>query len=140
MKPKITPEMKLGMKEFENTMFMLKAIPCEENINRFALQGNLIPERLDNIAWFLPAYLSADFNLFFVFAPNMRGRWSITFSQVQIENGTDVVAMSNVVPIGTGLNAVNQLSASAAIELIAYLKTLEVNHLGYFDEEIWKKM
>lgn len=48
--------------------------------------------------------------------------------------------MSNVVPIGTGLNAVNQLSASAAIELIAYLKTLEVNHLGYFDEEIWKKM
>lgn len=70
----------------------------------------------------------------------MRGRWSITFSQVQIENGTDVVAMSNVVPIGTGLNAVNQLSASAAIELIAYLKTLEVNHLGYFDEEIWKKM
>ncbi len=66
MKPKITPEMKLGMKEFENTMFMLKAIPRDENINRFALQGNLIPERLDNIAWFLPAYLSADFNLFFV--------------------------------------------------------------------------
>ena len=30
MKPKITPEMKLGMKEFENTMFMIKAIPCEE--------------------------------------------------------------------------------------------------------------
>lgn len=58
--------MKLGMREFENTMFMLKAIPREENINRFALQGNLIPERLDNIAWFLPAYLSADFNLFFV--------------------------------------------------------------------------
>ena len=60
MKPKVTPEMKLGMREFENTIFMLKAIPCEENINRFALQGNLNPERLDNIAWFLPAYLSAD--------------------------------------------------------------------------------
>ena len=53
MKPKITPEMKLGMREFENTMFMLKAIPCEENINRFVLQGTLNPERLDNIAWFL---------------------------------------------------------------------------------------
>ena len=81
MKPKVTPEMKLGMREFENTMFMLKAIPCEESINRFALQGNLNPERLDNIAWFLPAYLSADFNLFFIFAPNVNNRWAISCSQ-----------------------------------------------------------
>ncbi len=111
--------MKLGMREFENTMFMLKAIPREENINRFALQGNLIPERLDNIAWFLPAYLSADFNLFFVFAPNVNKRWAV--------------------PTGLGLNAVNELSPSSAIELVAYLKTLEVNGLGYFDEEVGKE-
>ena len=49
MKPKITPEMKLGTREFENTMFMLNIAPREENINRFALQGNLIPERLDRL-------------------------------------------------------------------------------------------
>ena len=92
MKPKITPEMKLGMKEFENTMFMLKAIPRDENINRFALQGNLIPERLDNIAWFLPAYLSADFQPLLCFAPNINNRWAISCSQVHIENDNQITA------------------------------------------------
>ncbi|MCC4372127.1 hypothetical protein [Limosilactobacillus reuteri] len=139
MKPKITPEMKLGTKEFENTMFMLNIAPREENINRFALQGNLIPERLDEVAWFLPVYLSTDFNLFFVFAPNINNRWAISCSQVHIENNKQITAMSETVPTGLGLNAVNELSPSSAIELIAYLKTLEVNGLGYFDEEIGKE-
>ena len=44
--------------------------------------------------------------------------------------------MSETVPTGMGLNAVNELSPSSAVELVAYLKTLEVNHLGYFDEHI----
>lgn len=110
MKPKITPEMKLGTKEFENTMFMLNIAPREENINRFALQGNLIPERLDEVAWFLPVYLSTDFNLFFVFAPNINNRWAISCSQVHIENNNQITAMSETVPTGLGLNAVNELS------------------------------
>ena len=48
--------------------------------------------------------------------------------------------MSETVPTGMGLNVVNELSPSSAIELIAYLKTLEVNNLGYFDEEIAKRL
>ncbi len=47
--------------------------------------------------------------------------------------------MSETVPTGLGLNAVNELSPSSAIELVAYLKTLEVNGLGYFDEEVGKE-
>lgn len=136
MHPEIRPEMKLGMKEFENTMFMLRAQPTELNIDRFAIQGELYPERIDDTAWALPAYLSDDYNLFFIFAPNVGGRWAISCSQVQIENGNQITSMSETVPTGMGLNAVNQLSPSAAIELIAYLKTLEVNNLGYFDEHI----
>lgn len=140
MHPKITPEMKLGMKEFENTMFMLKTVPHEANINRFAMQGNLVPERLDDVACFLPAYLSTDFNLFFIFAPNINNHWAISCSQVQIRNDNEITAMSETVPTGMGLNAVNELSPSSAIELVAYLKTLEVNGLGYFDEEIGKEV
>ncbi len=140
LKDVITPEMKLGRPDFENTVFMLNNPLTKLNLDHFAMQGNLLPQPLDEVAYAMPAYLSDEYNLFFVYAPNMRGRWSISCSQVQIENGTDVVAMSNVVPMGTGLNAVNQISASAAIELIAYLKTLEVNRLGYFDEDIWKTM
>ena len=140
LKDVITPEMKLGRPDFENTVFMLNNPLTKLNLDHFAMQENLLPQPLDEVAYAMPAYLSDEYNLFFVYAPNMHGRWSISCSQVQIENGTDVVAMSNVVPMGTGLNAVNQISASAAIELIAYLKTLEVNRLGYFDEDIWKTM
>lgn len=140
MHPKITPEMKLGMKEFENTMFMLKKAPTNHNRDQFALQGDVLPEPLDDVAWALPAYLSTDFNLFFIFAPNINHHWAISCSQVQIEDGNKVTAMSETVPTGMGLNAVNELSPSAAIELIAYLKTLEVNQLGYFDEEIGKRL
>ena len=139
MHPQIHPEMKLGMKEFENTMFMLRSQPTELNIDLFALEGDLLPQQIDDIAWGLPAYLSSNFNLFFVFAPNVGNRWAISCSQVQIKNGNQITAMSETVPTGMGLNAVNELSPSSAIELIAYLKTLEVNHLGYFDEHIAEK-
>lgn len=50
MHPEIRPEMKLGMKEFENTMFMLTTAPTELNIDRFAIQGDLYPQRLDDVA------------------------------------------------------------------------------------------
>ncbi|MBD5807474.1 hypothetical protein [Limosilactobacillus walteri] len=138
MHPQITPEMKLGMREFDNTMFMLNIAPTQNNITEFSLEGNMVPERLDKLAWALPAYLATDFNLFFIFAPNVNDQWAISCSQAQIINGNQITAMSETVPTGMGLNAVNELSPSAAIELIAYLKTLEVNGLGYFDEQIGK--
>ena len=136
MHPEIRPEMKLGMKEFENTMFMLTTAPTELNIDRFAIQGDLYPQRLDDVAGALPPYLASDFSLFFVFAPNVGGRWAISCSQATVTADRQVTAMSETVPTGMGLNAVNELSPSGAVELVAYLKTLEVNHLGYFDEHI----
>lgn len=135
----ITPEMKMGMQEFENTMFMLKVAPNKGNIDRFAMQGNLTPEPLDDLAWFLPAYLAEDFNLFFIFAPNVNGHWAISCSQVTIQNGNEITGMSETVPTGMGLNAVNELNPASAIELVAYLKTLESDGLGFFDEEIGKE-
>lgn len=140
MHPQIRPEMKLGMREFENTMFMLRVQPTALNIDKFALQGDMLPQQIDDVAWGLPAYLSTNFNMFFVFAPNVGGRWAISCSQVEIKDGNQVTAMSETVPTGMGLNAVNELSPSSAIELIAYLKTLEVNKIGYFDEQIANRL
>lgn len=134
--PKITPEMKLGRKDFENTMFMLKIKPTEENIDKFAIDGNVVPQHLDSVAWAMPAYLSEDFNMFFILAPNIKNHWSISCSQVEIEDGNRITKMSETVPTGIGLNAVNELSPSAAINLIAYFKTLEINGIGYFDEHV----
>ncbi|AKP64353.1 hypothetical protein FC99_GL000582 [Levilactobacillus koreensis JCM 16448] len=134
----MTAKAELGTPEFEKTMFMLDVAPTAANIKDFALQGNLYPEPLDDTAWALPGYLSDDFNMFLVFAPNVLHHWTVTCSKVTIENGKDITEMSNVVPTGSGMNAVAHVSKAGAIELLAYFKTLEANGLGHFDDEVWQ--
>lgn len=134
------PEAKLGTSAFENTLFVLDKIPNETNIADFAMQGNLTPEPLDDVAWAMPGYLSDDYNIFLIFAPNVLDRWTITCAQVEIVNGNEINHMSNVVPTGTGLNAIASISKSGAIELLAYFKTLAANGLGHFDEDLWKQV
>lgn len=129
---------KMGTEEFEKVIFVLDQVPTVSNIESFAIDGNLKPERLDEIAWFLPAYLSDDFNLFFIFAPNLNKKWTITCSKVEIIEENTITHMSNVVPTGSGLNAVAHLSKSAAVNLLAYLETLAANRLGHFDDELWR--
>ena len=43
LKDTITPEMKLGRPEFENTVFMLNNPVNALNLDHFAFQGNLLP-------------------------------------------------------------------------------------------------
>ncbi|WP_420806514.1 hypothetical protein [Secundilactobacillus odoratitofui] len=138
--PLTGPEAKMGLPEFENTLFVLDVAPTQANIEDFAMQGNLYPEPLDDVAWALPGYLSDDYNLFLIFAPNVLENWTITCAQVEIVNGNEITHMSNVVPTGTGLNAIASISKSGSIELLAYFKTLQANGLGHFDEELWKQV
>ena len=105
----ITPDMMLGRTDFAQTIFVLKSAVTPANCHQFMTANQLTPEPLDDVAWFLPAYLSADYNLFFILAPNFHGHWAITW-----------------------LNAVNQIDPTAALSLVAYLKTLEANGWGYF--------
>ncbi|WP_324196236.1 hypothetical protein [Bombilactobacillus apium] len=95
-------DLDLADPHFEQTMFLLDVAPQKNNITRFAFQENLLPEAMDDLAWALPAYLSADFNLFLIFAPILPDQWTITCSQVTIAPGQRITAMSNVVPIGRG--------------------------------------
>ncbi|GAW99484.1 hypothetical protein IWT30_01454 [Secundilactobacillus mixtipabuli] len=134
------PEAKLGTPEFENTLFVLDQVPTQDNIEDFAMQGNLYPEPLDDVAWAMPGYLSDDYNVFLVFAPNVLDKWTITCAQVEIVNGNEITHMSNVVPTGMGMNAIATVSKSGAIELLAYFKTLQANGLGHFDENLWKQV
>lgn len=134
------PEAKLGTPGFENTLFVLDKVPTQKNIEEFAMQGNLYPEPLDEVAWAIPGYLSDDYNIFLIFAPNVLDKWTITCAQVEIVNGNEITHMSNVVPTGTGMNAIASISKSGAIELLAYFKTLAANGLGHFDENLWKQV
>lgn len=122
-----------GSPEFENAIFILKQPITAKTAPLFAFHDNVVPEPMDAEAWAMPAYLSADFNLFFVFAQNMGTNWSATFAQVTIENGNQITSMSNVVPTGTGFNALARVDRHAAIELLAYFETLAASNLGHWE-------
>lgn len=107
LKDIIILEMKFGWFEFENMVFMFNNLVNVFNFDYFVFQGNFLFELIDKVVYVMLVYLVDDYNFFFVFVLNMWGWWLIIFFQVQIENGIDVVVMSNVVLIGIGLNVVN---------------------------------
>ncbi len=127
---RITADMLLGNPAFANAIFMLNQAPSEATKQDFATVSGLTPEPLDDLAWFLPAFLNPAYNLFFIFAPNVNGQWAISCSQVQIEGENQIVGMSETVPTGMGLNAVNMVDPTAAITLVSYLTTLEAKGMG----------
>ncbi|MBO8442118.1 MAG: hypothetical protein IAA89_06815 [Firmicutes bacterium] len=122
-----------GTDAFENAIFILNKPLTSENKEDYVFQGGIYPEPMDQAAWAMPAYLSDDFNLFFVFARNYQNKWTITFSKVEIEDDNRIVAMSKVVPTGTGFNAIARLNHDAALEILTYLETLESQKIGHWE-------
>lgn len=127
---KLTTDMYLGNPDFNNAIFMLDVVPTTATKHLFATSEGLTPEPMDEVAWFLPAFLNPAYNLFFILAPNVGARWAISCSQVQIEGENQVVKMSETVPTGMGLNAVNMVDPTAAITLVNYLTTMETRGVG----------
>ncbi|MFC6170924.1 hypothetical protein [Loigolactobacillus jiayinensis] len=121
-----------GSPEFENAIFILNQPITAKTAPLLVFQENVTPEPMDAEAWAMPAYLSADFNLFFVFAQNIGNDWSATFAEVTIENGNQITSMSNVVPTGSGFNAIAHVDRHAAIEVLAYFETLAASNIGYW--------
>ncbi|ANK62105.1 hypothetical protein [Loigolactobacillus backii] len=122
-----------GSDEFENVIFILENPVTKHNLEQLAFHDDVLPEAMNEEAWAMPAYLSEGFNLFFIFAQNMGSNWTVTFAQVTIENGNEITSMTNVVPTGTGFNAVAHVDRHASIELLAYFETLAGNGVGHWE-------
>lgn len=121
-----------GTPAFENAIFILNQPITHYNATKFSFKEEAILEPIDDTAWALPIYLSADFNLFLIFAPNYGRRWTASCAQVTIENGNQITQMSNLVPTGTGFTALTQLNQDTAVAYLAYFESLAAQHLGYW--------
>ncbi|MCW3777459.1 hypothetical protein [Levilactobacillus namurensis] len=115
----ITP----GSKEFGKMVFRLNNPVNAENVSVLNYNGAELEEIQDGV-YAQPAFVSDDFNLFFVVTQLIGDDWIVAFSKATIENGNEITDLSDPLPTGEGLNLLGQVSADDANNLLSYFGTL----------------
>ncbi|MCM6797590.1 hypothetical protein [Levilactobacillus brevis] len=115
----ITP----GSKEFGKMVFRLNNPVNAENVSILNYNGAELEEIQEGV-YAQPAFVSDDFNLFFVVTQLIGDDWIVAFSKATIENGNEITDLSDPLPTGEGLNLLGQVSADDANNLLSYFGTL----------------
>lgn len=115
----ITP----GTEEFGKMVFRLNNPVNAENISVLNYNGAELEQIQDGV-YAQPAYVSDDFNLFFVVTQLIGDDWIVAFSKATITNGNEITDLSDPLPTGEGLNLLGQTSADDANNLLNYFGTL----------------
>ena len=115
----ITP----GSKEFGKMVFRLNNPVNAENVSILNYNGAELEEIQEGV-YAQPAFVSDDFNLFFVVTQLIGDDWIVAFSKATIENGNEITDLSDPLPTGEGLNLLGQVSADDANNLLSYFDTL----------------
>ncbi|WP_407886158.1 hypothetical protein [Levilactobacillus sp. N40-8-2] len=115
----ITP----GTEEFGKMVFRLNNPVNAENISVLNYNGAELEQIQDGV-YAQPAYVSDDFNLFFVVTQLIGDDWIVAFSKATITNGNEITDLSDPLPTGAGLNLLGQTSADDANNLLSYFGTL----------------
>ncbi|KRN02768.1 hypothetical protein FD13_GL001487 [Levilactobacillus senmaizukei DSM 21775 = NBRC 103853] len=115
----ITP----GSKEFGKMVFRLNNPVNAENVSSLNYNGAELEEIQDGV-YAQPAFVSDEFNLFFVVTQLIGDDWIIAFSKATIENGNEITDLSDPIPTGEGLNMLGDASADDANNLLSYFGTL----------------
>ncbi|WP_341778414.1 hypothetical protein [Levilactobacillus sp. HBUAS70063] len=115
----ITP----GTEQFGKMVFRLNNPVNAENISVLNYNGAELEQIQDGV-YAQPAFVSDDFNLFFVVTQLIGDDWIVAFSKATIENGNEITDLSDPLPTGEGLNLLGQVSADDANNLLSYFGTL----------------
>lgn len=115
----ITP----GSKEFGKMVFRLNNPVNAENVSVLNYNGAELEQIQDGV-YAQPAFVSDDFNLFFVVTQLIGDDWIVAFSKATIENGNEITDLSDPLPTGEGLNLLGQQSPDDANNLLSYFGTL----------------
>ncbi|GEO68482.1 hypothetical protein [Levilactobacillus acidifarinae] len=115
----ITP----GSKEFGKMVFRLNNPVNAENVSVLNYNGAELEQIQDGV-YAQPAFVSDDFNLFFIVTQLIGDDWIVAFSKAKIENDNEITDLSDPIPTGEGLNMLGQVSADDANHLLSYFGTL----------------
>ncbi|MGP4115893.1 hypothetical protein ACS4N0_01840 [Levilactobacillus zymae] len=115
----ITP----GSKEFGKMVFRLNNPVNAENVSVLNYNGAELEQIQDGV-YAQPAFVSDDFNLFFIVTQLIGDDWIVAFSKAKIENDNEITDLSDPIPTGEGLNMLGQVSSDDANNLLSYFGTL----------------
>lgn len=118
-----TQEITPGTPEFAKMVFKLNDAVNDENLAVLNYNGNELTQ-IDNGVYAQPAYVSDDFNLFFVVAQLIEEDWIVAFTKAKIENESEITDLSEPIPTGEGLNMIGGVSPDDANNLLQYFNTL----------------
>lgn len=112
-----------GTDEFEKMLFKLNTPVTKDNLGALDYNGSRL-QPVQNDLYAMPAFVTDDFNLFFIVSQLVEDDWVIAFSNAKIENGNEITDLSEPVTTGKGLNLLGQKSPADANKLLKYFNTL----------------
>lgn len=121
----ITP----GTPQFAKMVFKLNDAVTDENLAVLNYNGNELTQ-IDDGVYAQPAYVTDDFNLFFVITQLIEEDWIIAFSKATIENESEITDLSEPIPTGEALNMLGEQSPDEANNLLQYFNTLSDANRG----------
>ena len=123
-------EIKLGEKRFDTMLLQLLHEVNNDNASEFNFMGNKMQEVGENV-WAVPAYLSDDYSLFFLYTKIDSEDWVVAFSEAKIGDGQ--FDLGTPMTTGQGLNQLYKHDENRAKMVMSF-----VNDMQKAGEGIWR--
>ncbi|GAF35147.1 hypothetical protein [Lentilactobacillus farraginis] len=118
-----------GTPEFEKMLFKLNKPVTDDNLGDLDYNEGRLQAVQDGL-YAMPAYVTDDFNLFFIVSQLVEDDWVIAFSHATIENDHEITDLSEPMTTGKGLNELGEKSPADANKLLKYFNTLAEANRG----------
>lgn len=103
-----------GTDEFAKMLFKLNQPVTADNLSVLDYNGGHLQPVQDDL-YAMPAFVTDDFNLFFIVSQLVEEDWVIAFSNATIEKGNEITDLSEPMTTGKGLNMLGQKSLKMLI-------------------------
>jgi hypothetical protein len=115
-------EMTLGEPEFDAMLMQMNHEVNASNASEYNFMGNTTQEVGENV-WAVPAYLSEDYALFFLYTAIDNGDWVLAFSEADMGEGQ--FNLGTPMTTGEGLNQLYQRDQERAKMIFSFVSDME---------------
>ncbi|AEV95563.1 hypothetical protein [Pediococcus claussenii] len=123
-------EITLGEPRFNTMLLQLNHGIDAENASEYNFMGNTTQEVGENV-WAVPAFLSDDYNLFFLYTAIDTEEWVVAFSKAKIGEGQ--FELGTPMTTGEGLNQLFEHDKDRAKMVMGF-----VNDMAKAGEGVWR--
>ncbi|WP_353989266.1 hypothetical protein ABVF11_05830 [Pediococcus argentinicus] len=123
-------EITLGDESFNSMLLQLNHGINAENASEYNFMSNKTQEVGENV-WAVPAYMSDDYSIFFLYTAIDTGDWVVAFSEAEM--GEEQFQLGTPMTTGQGLNALFEKDPDRAKMVMSF-----VNDMAKAGEGVWR--